>query len=315
MRKLLVTFLCAAACAVVQGGVASAAAVDQLVFGLNRLEDDDFESVVRDSGVQGVLDEGDRFLGVFKVQNINGSQVGNADPTFTAIFALEAWEITTADDPVLGTQTIIRFGALRDAAGNNDAIAQWTALNAQIGGGLPIPTSNDTMAMFYDIPSWQSASQSAGADMGDAVATFEGTLLWEFGFTGTDADGDGITDEGEFWETRGPPGVLQPGLVATNSTLRGSIANFININLLVHHSGPEITKHNHLGFDAPAHLQGQGGFASDQSTRGHFQLVTDTDVFINAVPEPGSLTLLALGGLGLAGFGRRRRNEQKELAA
>jgi hypothetical protein len=112
--------------------------------GINLLEDDDFESLVVDGNNNGIIDVGDRIVGVFRVQAINGTGVGAAGmPTVTAVFAFELLSKVAMD-----TTMVMGFGPLQ-GGGVNDAIAQWASLNTTLSslglGDLPAIFSNDTM--------------------------------------------------------------------------------------------------------------------------------------------------------------------------
>src|SRR5262245_13450590 len=63
-----------------------------LVTGANIFEDDDYETYFLDADSDGLIDVGDRFVGVIVMQKINGTGVGSAGmSTATGVFAIEAY--------------------------------------------------------------------------------------------------------------------------------------------------------------------------------------------------------------------------------
>ncbi len=278
------------------------AAVEDLIDGvINRLEDDDFESIIVGDG-DGTIDAGDLIAGVFKVQQIidepaqsTSVNLQGADDTFTGFFLLET---IVGDDGAPNTNEVLEFGA--------PSQADWDAVFGDGGiidlglgpGGLtPDP---DTVVFVYEGVNFNDATNSG--TLQDAAQSFinGGTLLWEFGLDGA----------GTFWTTSGE----DPGVIAL--ALTNSLTNRLSLNVTQEHAGSGIAldPHNFFGtiggdlnFTTPTQLQGKGGFVSTGSP---FDLVTDTDFVINPriVPEPSTVAIWSLLGLVFAGGAWRRRN-------
>lgn len=88
--------------------------------------------------------------------------------------------------------------------------------------------------------------------------------------------------------------------------------NRFALNITKQWNGPDLLKMNQLGISSPSiytaatHLQGIGNFDEFGPVLGYnWGLVTDTDLYLHAVPEPTSLALLSLGLMGF-GFSRKR---------
>lgn len=313
--------------------VQAATVLPLLQNGENQLEDDDFESFVLDSGTLGVLDVGDRFVGVFRVSAINGTGVAaNGQPTVTAVFALEllSKEFGPAGSNAgNATSVLLGFGPLQ-GGGVNDAIAQWAGLGPTLAllglGDMPAINSDDTMAILYDFPDWGTTDEAAAS----AIDTFDddagGVPIAEFGFTGTYSTTSHMTGIDEFWQTTGQmnadpltiPGVQdldadEPGDI--EQMLQGGIGptNLISVNVTYMYPYPITINGTSAVFPAflPTDLQATGVFVQDsQQPSGVFNLSTDTDIVmdLSVVPEPASW-LIFTGLFGAAVAARRRRRK------
>jgi hypothetical protein len=293
---------------------ASASVIPLLANGRNGLEDDDFESLLVDANSNGVIDIGDRFVGVFRVQGINNSMfpatlgVGAAgNPTVTAVFALE---LRANGGAASGSATQLYFGPLQ-GVGGNAAIAEWAGLNLGFGLDLPIPNSNNTMIVTFNHPDYGLTTPGIAGGMSAAIDTFDNdtaiALLAEFGFTTLDttAGTDYITSAGEFFTTEGSLfgglGVdviaTIPGRLASPSQLDDP-ANALNLNVTFDNLGDDVVfnPHDHVFPGILGALQGNGRFVPNASQpSGAFQLSTDTDLVVDlTIPEPMSVIVWGL---------------------
>lgn len=322
MKRMIVVTLLAFILAIGQMSAASASVLNMLNAGtLNELEDDNYETLLRDSGTAGIVDVGDRFIGVYKVQAVNGVAIGENDPTFTALFLLEA--LVKNVDPISGAVDIF-FGPLQ-SGGVNAAIAEWNAALTALGVDTTgiLPTDDGTMAIVFDNSRYGDAEESSALvpTVADSIDTYTGNapgtsadLLWEVGFTAEDADGDGFGDLGdEFWLTTGPAGIddtTSPTLVLAN--------NYIALNVLESYvPGLILVPHDFLAvvdlvadtrFDTGHDVQGEGGFAVGGAAGTPWLLATDTDLYILPIPEPSSLAI-AIGLCAIFGAARLRRRK------
>lgn len=264
---------------------ANAGLVPPLTGGLNQLEDDDFEFFFDLDG-NGLVGVGDRFFGVFRIQGINGTLLGPGDRSITAVFAVEATSVVGA----AGSATQINFSPLQ-TAGANDAIAQWAVVTAALGVTTPAPTSDDTVAIIYEIPDVGTTTQFGGIPA--SVDSFDdsngGIKLAELG--------DGGVGGVFRFETRGEAGVDDPlNVIMADFVSR----NIINLDVVVDEDdiivwGPWF---------------GVGNFIPPSITNpGSWALATDTDFTteLQIIPEPASSAVFC--GLIAACFGARRRRK------
>ena len=154
---------------------------------------------------------------------------------------------------------------------------------------------------YLDPPSAPSGHIVNGPTIADGITSAtEGIRLFDFAvdnfFTATTLDLIGGTDD--------PTNLLAIDNLFTSG----------DFTLVDNNSGLELLEHNFLGpdngFFNPSHLQLSGTLEpSGPGAAGAFGIVTDTDVFLQAVPEPMSaFSFVGLFGLaGLSGFKRRRR--------
>ena len=106
----------------------------------------------------------------------------------------------------------------------------------------------------------------------------------------------------------------------TNPLFIDELSFYAALNL-ISSNGPLLVKSNVLGdpeltnagiasqYTAATQIQLQGSFGT--GSPGNFQLPTDTDFYMTAVPEPSSVVAwAALIGVGAVGGRRRRRNKK-----
>lgn len=327
-RFISCILLLGVALAVNMATVQAASVMPLLKNGPNAWEDDDFETLVFDSPGptfftpgNGVIDVGDRFLGVLRMQNINGTNLGTGDPTLTAVFYLEAESVTyrIGNSTVGATQAnatnvTITFQPIQ-ITGGDAAIAGWTALDTFLGGGvLPIPTHDSTMAILFDHPNIATAVETGGIP--NSIKSFwtTATKLTEFGFMGLPNEAwltrgemnfdDVNTSAVEDLDTDEPADLL--GLIGAGANPSNQIA----INVTANFSSLVYSNTNALISSRPAQLQGAGNF--DATAAGSWPIKTDTNLATNLfipIPEPGSLAIFSI--LSLSGLAISRRRSRK----
>jgi hypothetical protein len=265
--------------------------------GPTELEDQDWESIVKNDLRTANLAVGDWLYGMVAIagtEDYPGGATYSYDttngPTLTGVFAIEVASVTQ-----VGSLYRYTFQPLDDT--------EWSSLSS-----LGIPSRNDsgTMVVTFDDP------DGVNANLGTQVASINtatnGNALWEFGFNG---------DAGEFWKAlvdqMAPPlpETLPPTQALTdfiNASYFGSALNVTydpGVGIVLH-------KHQTIGFASsygvtvmPTDWQLEGGFQFGSGP--NFDFATDSNIYVVATPEPGSIALL---GLGLAACGliiRRRK--------
>ncbi|MCO8122512.1 PEP-CTERM sorting domain-containing protein [Stieleria sp. TO1_6] len=265
---------------------AQAGVIDSLFNGeVTKLEDVDYEIAL--DGGDGSLDVGDYLLTIieFGATRLAASNdlVFDASASTDAITGVALFKVAGVSQVFAGSDAILSY-ALTGATS-----AEWLAQAGLAGIG------DGTALVAYHDPISAPAQHIVNAPTvaaGVASAT-HGTKIFEFavdnnflGATVSDLIGgtfnaydaanvDGFTSAGAFVSTyNGLPGVT-----------------------LVEHD------FNNFGFDTE--LQLIGGFES-KGGAGAFDFVTDSDVYLHAVPEPGT-GLAFIGITMVTGFVRRRR--------
>lgn len=280
------------------------------------LEDEDAE-VLLDSagdeitvGLNTQIAVGNLFGGILKIQATQNVPSGDNDidlqgtaDTFTSIFLIEAESIIdgpTIDNIQFGAATQAQWNSVFGFGGLLDISSYFDVSDLD---GLGTGLSTGTMSLFFDGVNFFDADPSLPTYSASTLSFVDGgNLLYEFGFTG--AGGVALADE--FFFTRGENALFPSQIGSTNPT------NRISLNVTEYWGGPPLLPHNHLGtsvpfdsfFTGPTQLQGKGDFAG--TATGQWGIITDTDLYINAVPEPSTLLLLGAGLLGLAGLGRKK---------
>jgi hypothetical protein len=307
MRIIAASLACVAVL-LVGGAVAQAGGTSLIIKDsqtITHLEDNDWEFLLNADGSlsdkDSIVDVGDYLVGMYTIQFLDDAHPGTAagypkilDSTTGSISAVFMIEVVGKDT---ATPTIVGGADFAFAPAGS---AAWTAI------GLPTPTSDDTMVMMYDDGSpFPFIDAKTGAFATDIATAVDGTLFWEFGFAG------GGLDPTEFWGAQ----------VSTDdiSSVAGGLGSFAgSLNVTDYAAGFKLLPHDFVfsgGNVGPgdageifSQFQFTGGFETlDSGISSFWDAQTDTDVYVRATPEPGSLALLGLGLAACGGWVIRRR--------
>ncbi|PAY20625.1 hypothetical protein CKO51_05250 [Rhodopirellula sp. SM50] len=248
-----------------------------------KLQDVDYEYAF-DSGDDS-LDAGDYLLAIIEIENIRlnatNAVVFPASAATTTITGVSLVKILGA--PTLnGTKGVDAERA--DYVLGGVTGAEWSSLTGLTG------ISDGTALIAYEDPIGVHLDTSSL--LGGVASAAEGTILFEFAvdnfFTARVRDEDG--------------GTFDPTNIANidGLTSRGDFK--VNVSYV---PGIELVEHDGAGFGFTSQLQLDGGLESGGGA-GAFDIITDTDLYIYAVPEPTSFAIFAalMGGGAVA---RRRR--------
>ncbi len=211
-----------------------------------------------------------------------------------------------------------------------------------VGGGYGY-----TSVYGYDSPaSWTTGALGVGVDpLADAATSYSGQLLVQRGGQLSTRDAV-IGDHANAFGTASVYGVSNSGTAAqwTTNSQSLTVGNAGTGSLDVQDAGKVSDSIAYLGYDSGStgmatvtgagstwtntsalevgvygagtlSVQGGGTFSVSRSGNALFLDFAPGGPTPSATPEPGSLSLIALGGLGLVGYARRRRKPIADTAA
>jgi len=301
MRYATSIFALFAAIALSANAQAGALSLLTLDGNVDSLDDEDYESLV-DTDKSGTFSQGDLFVGIFTLSAINGN------PT-VGVGSLSG-VLVAAIDNITGTAVTFRAATVAEYAGLISGANP--GLGGPIGGfalsNLPARTNANSALLVYDDTSYgangfieKGTFTGAGAPpqynqyigVNSTLLPFNngtnGPKILEFGFVG-DASASGV---------------LGPGTGQTN------VLNFtIGLNVTANTTPIAFLDVSEVSGLNPTQIQIDGKIDAKRpsAVTGAYQFRTGSTMFVNAVPEPGSMTLFGLGALGLLGARMRRRN-------
>jgi len=250
-------------------------------------EDTDFESFI-DIDSSGSINIGDAFVGILRFDSINGINAGIAGETLTAVLFAQ---IATLDPFAGGAD--VTFEAL--------SAANYTFLDGLFG--LPTRADAASAVLVYQDLGGDPFIEDPPASIPSGIASAsDGEKILEFGFV------DGAEAEAE---------------LSFSGVTISDIDFTFALNLTAQmNSGAGLTFLKTSGADTPAPIFGAvsgtllpasdlvGIGDRDILPSGAFDFSTDTILFTRIVPEPASLSLMALGMAAVMGGAGVRRRKQ-----
>lgn len=261
---------------------------------LNQISDQSFENLINligGGGASDTLDVGDRLRGIFNITT-HYDHLGNQTN-------YAAGSVTTWNREITGLFDITVASKSNPSATNyNWTFGPTASFASSWGTGAMLVVFSDAASDF--------AANAGSVAAAEATAT-NGAHYWTMGYSG----GGGAPTGGEGWYAFGgsdKPSELGPVVSAGNYNA--------GLTLLTQGVGPELQASQNSpvpGLGAfLVDLNIGGTFVNNQQTGTTYYDVQDTmDGFFTPIPEPGSISLIGIGLLGLAA-GMRRRLKKKQ---
>lgn len=261
---------------------------------ISHLEDNSWLAYA-DTNENGLIDGGEYLYGMFDIRSVRDAYPGTQgvwppqSEMFAGVFVAQIGGIDEENARFSGGATIDLLPAPAD-------IWESLALDAPANPG-------QTLFAMYSDPDGplSTVDPLAAGGIGDSLASAtNGTKLWEFGFLGD-------SDPNERWwcDVDTLDYLLLDGLryrAAMNVTWSSPTAADL----------PTLGAHDFFGWanrnlPAPSAVQLTGNLESFSA--GNFDFRIDSDFYVRAVPEPGTLVCLVIGALalGLDAIARRKK--------
>lgn len=269
------------------------------ILGRTFLEDDDWESQVRDNLGDGKLNDGDLLLAVLQFNftyQLTGEENFDLDGSITDDGTPEK-SFSTSTDAITAISLIevdgdpnVISGIVAEYKFKGASSADWATFTGLAG------VADNTGAILFDNP--PATPRIDISSIPSAIASVvSGSEIAQFQVVEWFAQSISVLGD-----PTNPLDILTLDFVASLNT-----------------DDPRFGEHNMLGDPdlatpyalenlqsvGPVDLQLQGVLGT--GPKGEFQLRTDTDVYINIVPEPTSFAIFAV--MGLAGVSARRRRK------
>jgi hypothetical protein len=249
---------------------------------VTHLEDNDWEFIQGDG--DNLLEIDEFLVGMVQIQKLNHTSsvytftpVAGVDTTLTGIFFLQVTATSLVCD---GTGCTYTFGA-PDAA-------EYAAL--ALAYGLPGRVDTDSVGIIFNDSSNPFVDPAAGSRTLALDTASDGTPVWEVG----------LDIPTNFWTA-----VTNTNNITAINPLTSGFGGSLNVTNY-YAGAPQLTPHDFVGFGVLGDVQLIGKFEPLTGGAGaNFQAQTDTDFYVQAVPEPSTICLLGLGLISAAVVSRK----------